>query len=108
MPPPVVNTTTSTSAPGDDFYPFGANDNELFTNGIGNHNSGRDIRHRMKIAEKNHLKKPTGGYIKIIAKIILQSPMKKLKLRDIYCELQKNYEFFKESKGKWQNSVRHW
>lgn len=71
-------------------------------------NKGRVENYRSRKNDRLHSKKPVGGYIKIIARIILRSKMKKLKLKDIYNELQRTHEFFKESKGKWQNSVRHW
>ena len=46
-------------------------------------------------------------YMKMIAESIMESPMKRLVLSQIYSHIEQSYPRFTGSKGSWKNSVRH-
>ena len=52
-------------------------------------------------------RKPDISYIEMIARAILDSPLKKLCLQDIYETIERNYPYFRTAQPGWRNSVRH-
>lgn len=58
-------------------------------------------------ADMEQYRKPDASYIELIAKAIMESPGKKLRLQDIYDTLEKKYLYFTVADPGWKNSIRH-
>ena len=58
-------------------------------------------------ADMEQYRKPDCSYIELIAKAIMESPEKKLRLQDIYDTLEKKHPYFQVADPGWRNSIRH-
>lgn len=60
-----------------------------------------------RTSEYNEYDKPGISYVEIIAKVILESPNKRLVLGDIYERILQMYPYFQSKGSGWRNSIRH-
>lgn len=59
------------------------------------------------LRENSDPQKPDISYIEMIARAILESPTKKLRLQEIYDSIERGYPYFRNADPGWRNSVRH-
>ena len=58
------------------------------------------------LRENSDPQKPDISYIEMIARAILESPTKKLRLQEIYDSIERGYPYFRNADPGWRNSER--